>query len=110
MKTSYNKKVLDVYIIHYRWDQFGEVVDKKREAFARGGYTFAFSCLDGHVFGQYAQCSDKDNYCKKTGRDLAIHRLLSYPVALGKAGDFPLPDYADLRASYIEETIYEYDS
>lgn len=45
---------------------------------ARGGITFAYlvDTTDRTIKFAFAECSDKDIFCKKTGRDLATQRLV----------------------------------
>lgn len=41
-----------------------------------GGMTVAYQAKDKEIAYAVAVCSKKDNFCKKTGRDLAFSRLL----------------------------------
>lgn len=45
---------------------------------AKGGFTICTVKYDGHpVYSAVARCSNKDNYCKKTGRDIAFGRAVA---------------------------------
>lgn len=45
--------------------------------YGKGGFTCAeIRTPDGEEFVAYAECSLKDNFCKRTGRQIAINRLL----------------------------------
>lgn len=43
--------------------------------FVKGGKTIAFEHDDTHVWYSVAKCSNKDNYCRATGRMYAERRL-----------------------------------
>jgi hypothetical protein len=43
----------------------------------RGGATNAVLQKDGRVYDGVAICSDKDNYCKDTGRKVALARAMA---------------------------------
>lgn len=54
-----------------------KIKEKGRKPYPRGGMTFvAITSPDGVTSNAYAACSMSDNYCKKTGRDIAIGRAL----------------------------------
>jgi hypothetical protein len=61
-------------LIHMRYWEDAEQTSARN----RGGVTIAYHLLDnGHAFVAFSRCSDKDNFCKKTGRNIAIGRLQS---------------------------------
>ncbi len=43
----------------------------------RGGMTNAVIQKDGKIYAGAARCSDKDNYCKSTGRKVALARAMA---------------------------------
>lgn len=43
----------------------------------RGGATNVTLVKDGKAYGGIALCSDKDNYCKSTGRKVALARAMA---------------------------------
>lgn len=43
-----------------------------------GGLTYAFCIDEEHIHFATSICSEKDNYCKKTGRNTATERLTQY--------------------------------
>jgi hypothetical protein len=75
---------LRVYFVHIRNLQYGgqstarRARDMNNTLAARGGVTVAVLRNDrGRNFVQgVAHCSTQDNYCKATGRRIALHRAL----------------------------------
>jgi hypothetical protein len=49
----------------------------KPEIAARGGNTIAVLKKSGHIYRGEAICSKDDNYCKSTGRKVALARALA---------------------------------
>jgi len=43
----------------------------------KGGVTVAYELVDGTLRYAVARCSERDNFCRKTGRTLAAGRLKS---------------------------------
>lgn len=49
----------------------------------KGGYTLAISSNEfGAISIGVARCSLKDSYCKRTGREVALHRLATNSIAI----------------------------
>ena len=49
--------------------------DENGEILIKGGVTYAYIEGDYFLIAGKAVCSEKDNFCKKTGRKLALRRL-----------------------------------
>lgn len=73
----------------------------------KGGYTIAYEKVDSPeqydslYRWSYAQCSNKDNYCKKIGRDIAMGRIMA-----GQSKYFILPNSLP-KNSIVTELINE---
>jgi hypothetical protein len=80
---------MKIIIEHYRINKFGWLYRHKRNQpdftpQTRGGMTICRLLTDAEQFVGYAYCSNKDNFCYKTGRILAFERarkalLVRYP-------------------------------
>jgi hypothetical protein len=47
----------------------------RKENLQKGGTTVAYEVDDDTIRFAVAKCSDRDNYCRKTGRSIATGRL-----------------------------------
>ena len=86
----------NVRFTHYRFVQEGDEVQLRptfmiRREFGgcsgvscRGGSTTAEVIFDGQVYLGEANCSQKDNFCKRIGREIAYGRAMKN-VTFGKA-------------------------
>lgn len=64
-----------------------------REMSIKGGITVAYEVDDDTVEIATARCSDRDNYCRKTGRSIAEGRFRAgktRTLALAQAGVTPI--------------------
>ncbi len=67
-----------VKIIHNRRMEYEQMPDgMKPILLPRGGATNAIIQKDGKSFYGVAVCSDKDNYCRSTGRKVALARAMA---------------------------------
>ena len=94
MTTEQKQSVLEnaeVRVFHYR-PQLGGKTDltytrfefkrRGRQPAPTGGKTRVILTLaDGREFWGEARCSDRDNYCRKTGREIALGRALKEALA-----------------------------
>ena len=69
--------------LHYR-----KYNSRSYTTLSRGGFTLAYKFDgSGNAIVSTARCSDKDNYCKATGRKLAEDRLTGREVMVLPAKD-----------------------
>ena len=64
-----------IYFKHLR-------LKKEDKLVAHGGLTLAIKTVDNTLYVGYAKCHSKDNYCKQTGRNLALKRLQNSPIEI----------------------------
>jgi len=69
-----------VTVVHNRRTLFDEYFGV--EVSPKGGTTNVLLEKDGRVYGGLAVCSDKDNYCRATGRTVALARAMAKCEAL----------------------------
>lgn len=83
MKISDLKKLgYKVTVVHNRrmefdWDSFDENGQYGQLILPKGGATNVVLEKDGRVYDGMALCSDKDNYCRATGRTVALARAMA---------------------------------
>lgn len=83
--------------MHYRkYNRQGQIE-------SRGGLTVAVSLENRTVTYAIAQCSTKDNFCRKQGRVKAEGRLKSQ-----EAVSFPLPEEFDEKSPMLTNAIKSY--
>lgn len=72
----------EIGFLHYRrWTPYA------LDPVARGGYTLAYRFSGNNAIVSIARCSEKDNYCKAAGREVALGRLDSRDVIVLVAKD-----------------------
>ncbi len=85
MKISDLKKLgYKVTVVHNRRTEYIDVFgDDFSLGFAPKGWTTNVVLeKDGKIYGGEAVCSDKDNYCRATGRTVALARAMAKCEAL----------------------------
>ena len=83
--------------------------DESKDRFdARGGITIAaVKTDDNRYIAGCAFCSIRDNYCRKTGRELALKRLVTgTPTMLVFDWDKDVP-YSHNIANFISQVVYK---
>lgn len=78
----------------------------------KGGVTLAYIVQEDsngkHLEISFAQCSDKDNYCKKTGREVALDRYIKGEVTVisVKGGVKSIRKRVENWLRWLAESIY----
>lgn len=76
------KRTIDLaetHVVHFR--NYSDHLWSSDGPMAKGGVTVAFTIDDkANVKAAVAVCSSHDNFCRKTGRDLALTRLEAKPT------------------------------
>lgn len=75
----------------------------------KGGNSVAYAFDDEQrrLFYSTARCSKKDNYCKRTGRELSAFRLQKGPI--GRTAIVPYADLPNGKPTYKNISAYFYN-
>lgn len=85
--------------------------DKNKKPLPRGGITIAYHSNNKDYYDEqtisFAVCSEKDNYCKRTGRDKALDRFLKgNTYKFETTPKHTINDILDCLEEFFENKIY----